>query len=97
MDRDITFSIVHKIVQDMRGRDSVGVPIEDVNMRDFASAQISMYESWREIISQELLKFGLTDEGYIRKSNEELRAMSLYDLLELREVYIRYKGEEENN
>lgn len=94
MVRDITFSIVHKIIQDMRGRDSVGVPIEDVNMRDSASAQISMYERWREIISQELLKFGLSDEVYTRKSKEDLRAMSLYDLLELRDHYIRYRGEE---
>lgn len=67
MDRDITFSIVYKIIQDMRGRDNVGVPIEDVNIRDFASAQISMYERWREIISQELLKFRLSGKFYSKK------------------------------
>lgn len=57
--------------------------------------QILMYETWRELVSQELLKYGMIDEGYIRKSNEELRAMSLYDLLELRDLYIRYRGEDD--
>lgn len=81
----------------MKGRDSVGVPIEDVNIRDFASAQISMCESWREIVSQKLLKFGLSEEVYTRKSKEELRAMSLYDLLGLRDRFIRYQGDENEN
>lgn len=76
-------------------RDSIEIPVEDVNIRDLASAQILMYETWRELVSQELLKYGMIDEGYIRKSNEELRAMSLYDLLELRDLYIRYRGEDD--
>lgn len=42
MDRDITFSIVYHLIQDMRGRDSIEIPVEDVNIRDLASADFDV-------------------------------------------------------
>lgn len=95
MERDITYSIVYQLIQDMRVRDSTEKSIENVNIRDVAIIQISMYETWRELISQELLRCGMVDEGYIRKRNEDLRAMSFHDLLELRDLYVRYQGEDD--
>jgi hypothetical protein len=95
MEQDITYRIVKRLIDDMLGRYKIDAAIAYANDREDINIKVGMYETWRELISIELLKCGMIQQGYTRKSDKEIEDLSLYDILELRDFYIKWRGEEE--
>lgn len=97
VEKDITYKIVRTLIDDMKNRyivDAVmcGVPSD----RDGINIQVEIYEQWRHLISEELVKNGKIRTGYIRKTRREIEAMSLYNILELRDFYLKRNYDEED-
>lgn len=89
MKEDITYLIVKRLIGDMLGRYRVDAVIGNANSREEINVQVAMFEMWRELISNELMNNGLIQQKYAPISDEELRCMSLSDILELRDFYIK--------
>ena len=89
LEKDITYLVVKRLIDDMLGRYKIDAAIAYVKDRQDVNRRFGMYEKWRELVSIELLNSGLIQEGYVRKSDEEISELSLYDILELHDFYIK--------
>lgn len=87
-DRDIAYFIVKRLIHDMLGRYKVDAAISAARDREEINVQVAMYEQWRAIVADELHSQGLAQAGYSPKTMKELQAMSLGEILELRENYL---------
>jgi hypothetical protein len=89
---DLALTIVRSILDDIQGRYGLDRMILGGPDRDSQEILISMFEKWRQLVSQNLYAQGLINECYKVMENHEIQKLSLYDLLEIRENYLRIDG-----
>lgn len=93
LEQDIAFLIVKRLIKDMLGRYLLDAVIVKARDRAEVNTKVAMYEKWRDLVSIELHKIGVIQETYEAKGKKELEKMSFYDILELRDLYIKWKEE----
>ncbi|MGG0936990.1 hypothetical protein ABHN11_12880 [Brevibacillus centrosporus] len=96
MEQDITYKIVKKLINDMLGRYQIDSAVGNVKSRAEIDVQVAMFERWRQLIGTELIKSGLIEVGYTPKTEDDLGKMSLAEILELRDSYIKWMGGEKD-
>ncbi len=89
---DISLSIVRDILADILGRYYIDRIILGSPERAEQEILISMFEKWRQLVSRKLLDSGMIAESYTAMKDNEIMNLSLYDLLELRDKYLRVEG-----
>lgn len=92
-DYDLALSIVRSILDDIQGRYGLDRMILGGSDRDEQETLISMFEHWRQLVSRELYSKGLITEEFKAMETPEIKKLSLYDLLELRENYLKFEPE----
>lgn len=83
------------LLNDISGRYYLDKCVFNISDRNELNTQVAMFESWRSLISEELLSHQLTKECYTPLSVEELKQLSLYEILELRDIYTHYNKPDE--
>ncbi|WP_340392838.1 hypothetical protein [Paenibacillus sp. FSL E2-0190] len=73
MEKDVSFLIVRRLIEDMLGRYLIDAVIVKARDREDLNIKVGMYEKWRELISIGLHKNGLIQEPYVAKRNDELK------------------------
>ncbi|WP_219835360.1 hypothetical protein [Paenibacillus sp. R14(2021)] len=91
---DLAFKIVRRILSDIQGRYGLDRIILGGPDRKDQEILVSMFEEWRHLVSHELYVKGLISESYTPMEIHELGKLSLYQLLEIRENYLRFEGED---
>ncbi|MFH5181598.1 hypothetical protein ACHHV8_02590 [Paenibacillus sp. TAB 01] len=86
---DIALSIIKSILLDIQGRYGLDNYVFGSTERSEINATIAMFETWRQLIALELHNHGMISEKYEPLTKEELKHMSFYDVLELRDFYMR--------
>ncbi|WP_274648996.1 hypothetical protein [Paenibacillus humicola] len=90
---DLAFKIVKTILDDIQGRYALDRMIIGGPDRKDQEILASMFEKWRHLVSRELHVKGIVSEIYSPLELHEIEKLSLFDLLELREKYLRLEGE----
>lgn len=60
-----------------------------VTERKGLDIQVEMFERWRYLISKKLFNAGLVNDCFSSLLLEELKRWSLYEILEMREFYMK--------
>lgn len=85
---DIALSITKTILSDIQGRYHINSCVFNVSDRSEINQLIAMFETWRQLVSDQLYNEGLINERYSALTLENLEKKSLLDVLDLRSFYM---------